>query len=140
LTHRPKPVGTAEVPKLVESAEAAPSAIETAPAMLIEASTGPVKESESEKAAEQPKVLSPPAVTGLSKPSSTITVTPRKRRMASILDAVLEYVKALVPTSVEATSEKSKAAREAITISTANVLAEAGSLKATLIGLVEYIV
>jgi hypothetical protein len=59
------------VPKLVESAEGAPSATETTPAMLIEASIGPVKEPESKKAAEQPKVLSPPAVTGLSKPSST---------------------------------------------------------------------
>jgi hypothetical protein len=66
LTRRPKPIGIAEVPKLIESAEGAPSATETAHAMSIEASTGLVKELESEKAAEQPKVLSPPAVTGLS--------------------------------------------------------------------------
>jgi hypothetical protein len=47
LTNRPKPVGTAKVPKLIESAEGAPSATETSLAMLIEASTGPVKDPES---------------------------------------------------------------------------------------------
>jgi hypothetical protein len=80
--------------------------------MLIEASTGPIKELEPEKAAEQPKVLCPPAVTGLSKPSSTTTATPRKRRMASVIDVVLE------------------SAREAITASTTKVLAEVGPSKA----------
>jgi hypothetical protein len=52
LTRRPKPIGTVEVPKLIEGAEAAPSATEIAPAMPIEASTGPVKERESEKTAD----------------------------------------------------------------------------------------
>jgi hypothetical protein len=129
LTHRPKPIGTAEVPKLIESVEGAPSATKIAPAMLIEAGTGPVKELESEKAAEQPKVLSPPAVIGLSKPSSTTTATPRKRSMDSVLYFVLE--------SVKAAAENSEAIREAITASTANVLVEAGPLKAAPIGLVE---
>jgi hypothetical protein len=52
LTRRLKPIGTAEVPKLIESAEAAPSATKTAPAMSVEVSTDPVKESESKKTAE----------------------------------------------------------------------------------------
>ena len=43
LTRRPKPIGTAEVLKLIESAEAAPSATKTAPVVSIEPSTGPVK-------------------------------------------------------------------------------------------------
>jgi hypothetical protein len=137
LTRRPKPIGTAEVPKLIESAEAAPSATEIAPAMTIEASTGPVKEPKSEKTSEQPKVLSPPAVTRLSKPSSTTTVTPRKRRMPNVLDVVLESLKALVPTFAESSGEKSEDAREAITASTTNVLAEAELSKAAPIGLVE---
>jgi hypothetical protein len=137
LTHRSKPIGRVEVPELIESAEGAPSATKIAHAMLIEASTCLVKEPESEKAAEQLKVLSPPAVTGLSKPSSTTTVTPRKRRMASGLDAVLESVKAPVPAFAKATGEKSEAAREAITASIANVLPEAGSSKVAPIGLVE---
>jgi hypothetical protein len=82
--------------------------------MSIEASTGPVKEPESEKAAEQPKVLSPLVVTRLSKPSSTATATPRKRRMASVLDAVLESMKAPVPATAEASGEKSRDAKETI--------------------------
>jgi hypothetical protein len=69
-------------------------------------------------------VLSPLAIIGMSKPSSTAIVTPRKRRMASILDVVLESVKVPVPASAEATGEKSKVAREAITARMANVLAE----------------
>jgi hypothetical protein len=127
----------ADVSKLIKSAEAIPLATETAPAMPIEASADPVKEPESEKAAEQPKVLSPASVIGLPKPSSTTTATPRKRRMASVLDVVLESVKALVPASTKATGEKSEAATEAIVASMANVLAEARPLRDAPIGLVE---
>jgi hypothetical protein len=137
LTRRSKPIGMAEVPKLIESAKGAPSATEIAPAMLIEASRGPVKEPESEKAAEQTKVLSPLAVIGLSKPSSTTTATPRKRRMASVLDAILESMKAPVPASAEASGEKFGDTKEAVTASTANVLAEARPSKAIPIELVE---
>jgi hypothetical protein len=137
LTCRPKPVGTVDVPKLIESVETVPLATETATAMLIEASTGLVKELESEKIVEQPKVLSPPAVTGLPKPSSTITATTRKRRMASVLDVVLESMKAPVSASAEASGGRSKDAREAVTASTTIVLAEAESSKVVPIGLVE---
>jgi hypothetical protein len=137
LTCRSKPIGTADVPKLIERTEAAPLAIETAPVMPIKASADPVKEPESEKAAEQPKMLSPAAVTSLPMPSSTTTATPRKRRMGSILDPVLESVKAPVSASAEASSETFGDAKEATTASTTNVLAEAGPLEATPIGLVE---
>jgi hypothetical protein len=137
LTCRPKPIGVAKVPKLVESLEAASLATETTPMMPIEASAGPVKELESEKAAEQPKVLSPPAVIGLLKPSSITTATPRKRRMASVLDVVLESVKAPVFASAEASGETSGDAKEATTASMATVLAEAGPSEAAPFGLVE---
>jgi hypothetical protein len=46
LTRRPKPIGTADVPKLIERTETAPLATETAPVMPIEASADPVKEPE----------------------------------------------------------------------------------------------
>jgi hypothetical protein len=137
LTRWPKPIGTVEVSKLIESTEAVPLAIETAPAMPIEASASSIKEPELEKAAEQRKVLSPPVVIGLSKPSSTTTATPRKRRMASVLDVVLEFMKAPVSTSTEASGETSGDAKEATTASTTTVLAEAGPLEASPIGLVE---
>jgi hypothetical protein len=80
LTRRPKPIGTTDVTKLIESAEASPLATKTAPALPIEASAGSVKEPRSEKTAEQPKVLSPTAVTGLPKPSSATTATQRKKK------------------------------------------------------------
>jgi hypothetical protein len=137
LTHRPKPIGMAEVPKLIESAEAAPLATESTLAMSIEASVDPVKEPESEKTTEQPKVLSPSAMTGLPKLSTTTTANPRKRRMASVLDVVLESMKAPTPASAEASNEKSEYAREVITASTTTALAEAGPSKATPIRLVE---
>jgi hypothetical protein len=125
------------VPKLIESGEVAPLATETAPAMPIEASANPVKEPESEKAAEQQKVLSPAVVTRLPKPLSTITTTPRKRRTASILDAVLESVKAPIYASAETSGETSGDTKEATTASMANVLAEAEPSEAAPIGLVE---
>jgi hypothetical protein len=137
LTRRPKPIGTTEVSKLIRSAEAAPLATKTTPAKSIESSNGPVKEPESEKTLEQPKVVSPPAITGLSKPSSTTTATPRKRRMASVLEVVLESMKVPVRASAEASGEKSEDTREVITANTTNVLAEAGPSKAAPIGLME---
>jgi hypothetical protein len=98
LTCRPKPIGAVDVPKLIERAETTPLAIETAPVMPIEASVDPVKEPKSEKVAEQPNVL----VIALPKLSANATTTPRKRRMASVLDVVLESVKMPTPASVEA--------------------------------------
>jgi hypothetical protein len=87
-----------EVPKLIESAKAAPSATESALVMSIESNANPVKESESKKTAEQPKVLIPQGVTGLPKLSTSTIVIPRKR-MTSILDAILEFMKPPTPIS-----------------------------------------
>jgi hypothetical protein len=137
LTRRSKPIGTTEVPKLTERAEAAPLATETAPTMPIEASAGPINELESKKVAEQPKLLSPPSITGLPRPSSTTTATPRKRRTASALDAVLESMKEPIYASAEASGEISGDAKEATTASTSTILAEAGPSEAAPIGLVE---
>jgi hypothetical protein len=100
--------------------------------MPIEAITDPAREPESEKVAEQSKML----VTALSKLSATITTTPRKRRLASVLDAVLEYVKTPPPTSTEASGWKIEDAREKVTTST-SAHAEAGPSEAVLEKLVE---
>jgi hypothetical protein len=64
-------------------------------------------------------------VTVLPKLSATTTGIPRKRRMASVLDVVLEYVKTPPPTSAEASSGKIEDAREMVTAST-SAHAEAG--------------
>jgi hypothetical protein len=120
------------VPKLIERIEAAPLAIETAPVMPIEASADPVKEPGSEKATEQPKVL----VTTLPKLLTTATTTPRKRRMASVLDAVLESVKMPTLASTEASGGKTEDAREVVTIRFSFVHAEARPLEVALVKLV----
>jgi hypothetical protein len=92
--------------------------------MPIEAIADPTRELESEKVAEkvpeQPKMM----VTALPKLSAT-TGTPRKRRMASVLEAVLESMKTSPPSSVEASGGKIEDAREMVTART-SAHAEAG--------------
>jgi hypothetical protein len=65
-----------------------------------------------EKAAKQLKALSPPCTTELPKPSSIPTTTPRKRRMASMLDAVMESMKTSTPASAEAPSTEGKVSKK----------------------------
>jgi hypothetical protein len=101
LTHRPRRIETADVPKLIEGVETAPSATESGLVMPIKTRTDPTEEPKSEKAAEQLKVLSPATTTELLKPSSVSATTPRKRRMASVLDVVLESAKMSAPASAE---------------------------------------
>jgi hypothetical protein len=92
------------VPELIERARVAPSATGLGHVVPVKASTNLAKETKLGKAADQLKVLSPPSTIGLPKPSSVPAVTPRKRRMASVLDTVLESVKTSAPVSTEALS------------------------------------
>jgi hypothetical protein len=88
LTCRPRRIETVDVPKLIERVDTAPLAIEIAPAMPVEAIADPTRERSekvAEKIPEQPKMM----VTALPKLSATTTGTSRKRRMASVLDAIL---------------------------------------------------
>jgi hypothetical protein len=133
LTRTQKPIETVDVLKLFERVETAPLATETAHVMPIEASADPIKEPESEKTAQQPKVL----VTVLPKLSATATTTPRKRRMASVLDVVSESVKTPTPASTEASSKKIEDAREVVTTSASSVHAEARSSEAAPVKLLE---
>jgi hypothetical protein len=50
----------------------------------------------------------------------TTTRTPRKRRMASVLEAVLESVKTSPPSSAEASGSKTRDVKEVITASTSS--------------------
>jgi hypothetical protein len=115
---------------LFERAGIAPSAIEPGQAMLVEASTNPAEELKLEKAADQSKVLSPPGTIGLPEPSSALAATPRKRRMASVLDAVLESVKTSAPVSAEALSTQTKDARKTAVAGVADTPAEVGPSEA----------
>jgi hypothetical protein len=77
----------------------------------------PAREPEPEKVAEKVPEQAKMKVTVLLKLPAT-TGTPRKRRMASVLEAVLEYVKMLPPSSAEAFGSKTKDVLEMITTST----------------------
>jgi hypothetical protein len=122
------------VPKLIEGSA---SMSEPSRSVTVEARTEPAEEPKLEKAVEQLKALSPPCTTKLPKPSRIPATTLRKRRMASVLDDVMESVKTLTPASAEAPntegeiSKKSDEAGMAQTVSEAgpSVSAEAGPSK-----------
>jgi hypothetical protein len=84
----------------------------------------PARESELEKVAEKEPEQPKMKVTVLPKLPAT-TGTPRKRRMASVLEAVLETMK-MPPPSTEASGSKTEDVAEMITAST-SAHAEAGS-------------
>jgi hypothetical protein len=90
LTRRPRRIEMVDVPKL---SEVVIPVIEPCRSMPVEASTNPTEEPKLEKTTEQLKALSSSRATEPPKPSSIPAATPRKRRMASVLDAVMESVK-----------------------------------------------
>jgi hypothetical protein len=75
-------------------------------------------------------------VTALPKLSATATTTPRKRRMASVLDVVLETMKMPTPASIEASGGKIEDAREVVFASISSVNAKAGYSEAAPVKLV----
>jgi hypothetical protein len=58
-----------------------------------------VEEPELEESAGLPKILSPPPEPELPKVSKAPAITPKRRRMASVLDAILESTRAPTPAS-----------------------------------------
>ena len=74
------------------------------------------EEPELEESAGLPKILSPPLEPELPKVSKAPAITPKRRRMASVLDAVLESTRAPTPAS----------AKEAAEAATTRVEVEAG--------------
>jgi hypothetical protein len=92
----------------------------------VEARIEPAKELKLEKAAEQLKALSPPCITELPKPSRIPATTLRKRRMASMLDVVMESVKTLTPASVEAPSTEGEISKKFDEAGMAQTVSEAG--------------
>ena len=96
MTHRPKRIETAEVPKLIEGSSSVSEPSCSAP---IEARIEPAEGPELKKEAEQPKALSLLREIELPKASRIPTATPRKKRMARVLDAVMESIKVPTPAS-----------------------------------------
>ena len=93
------------MPKLGEGPS---SALELSYPAPTEAKTESVEEPKLKIEVEQVKALSPLQETEQSKVQKVVSMTPKRRRMASILDAVMESTKALTPTPIEAPSVEVK--------------------------------
>jgi hypothetical protein len=132
LTHRPRYIETAMVPRLDEGTssitvpgQSAPvdrSAKESAevskvyetgsaeaPKHTAEAKGKAAKEPDREKMAGLPKILSPPPEPEFSKVSKAPAITPKRRRMASVLDVVRESARALTPAPAKKIDEAATA-------------------------------
>jgi hypothetical protein len=96
----------------------------------VEAKTKPAEELKLEMVVEQLKALSPPCRTELPKPSSIPATTLRKRRLASVLDAVMESVKMLTPASTEAPSTEGKVSNKSDEAAIVQTISETGPLEA----------
>jgi hypothetical protein len=123
LTHRPRYIKMATVLKLGEGTSFAAEEEQPAPTIPGEDLTklpkvpvaGPAITPEhnaetKEKAAKEPepklpKILSPPAEAELSKVAKAPATTPKRRRMASVLDAVMETTRALTPAPAKKVAE-----------------------------------
>jgi hypothetical protein len=119
LMHRPRYIETATMSKLGEGTSSTAEAEQPAPAIPREElaempkapAAGPVETPKhgaeaKEKAAREPKlgetiglqeILSPPAEPDLLRISTALAITPKGRRMASVLDVVMESTRALTP-------------------------------------------
>jgi hypothetical protein len=78
-----------------------------------EAKDDVAKEPELEKTVMLPKILSPPVEAELPKVKKATATTPKRRRMASVLDAVIETTKALTPAPAKKVDEAATAEAEA---------------------------
>jgi hypothetical protein len=127
LTHRPRYIETAIVLKLGEGTSSTAEAEQPAPSVPreelsespkvpaagsvktpkhgAEAKGKAAKEPELGETVGLPKILSPPAEPELPKVSKAPAVTPKRRRMASVLDAVLESTRASTPAPAKETVE-----------------------------------
>jgi hypothetical protein len=125
LTHRPRYIEPAVVPKFGAGTSSADEAKEAAPLVQstvesivvpkvptiepVETKVDRAEEPKIEKIMKMPEVLSPPTEAKLPKVQKASAVTPKRRRMANVLDAVLETTKALSPAPTRKFAEAAKA-------------------------------
>jgi hypothetical protein len=74
----------------------------------VEAKVGKAEESKIEEIIKVPKILSSPTDTKLLKVQKASAATPKRRRMANVLDAMLETTKVLSPTATKKVAEATK--------------------------------
>jgi hypothetical protein len=115
LTHRPRYIEPAVVPKFGAETSSADEAKEAAPLVqsteepivvpkvpsveLVETKVDRAEEPKIEEIMKMPEILSPPTEAKLPKVLKASAVTPKRRRMANVLDAVLETTRGLEPCS-----------------------------------------
>jgi hypothetical protein len=80
---------------------------------LVEAKVDKAKKPKVEEIMKMPKIMSPPTEAKLPKVQKASAATPKRRRMANVLDAVLETTKALSPAPTKKIAEAAKARAEA---------------------------
>jgi hypothetical protein len=128
LTHRPKYIETATEPKFGEETSSAAEAEPAAPAAQsveestvvpkvpivkpVEAEDETTRKPELEKATDLPEILSQPVEAELLKVAKAPATTPKRRRMASVLDVVVETTRALTPAPVKKVAKAATAHTE----------------------------
>jgi hypothetical protein len=137
LTHRPRYIETTVVPEFGEGTSSAVEANQDAPAeaeaegstvvpkVLIvgsaEAKDDVAKEPELEKTMMLQKILSPPVEAELPKVTKAPAIALKRRRMASVLDAVIETTKALTPAPAKKFAEAATAEAKAKVVPSVSV-------------------
>jgi hypothetical protein len=131
LTHRPRYIEPAVIPEFGEGASSAAETRETVlpsqsteePAVMPKVPTVKLAETKVDKA-EEPKteeimkmleILNPPTEATVPKVQMGSATTPKRRRMANMLDVVLETTKTLSPAPIRKVAEASKAQLKADT-------------------------
>jgi hypothetical protein len=79
----------------------------------VEAKDDTVEEPKVEEIVKMPEILSPPAEANLPKMQKGPAATPKRRRMASVLDAVMETTKSLSPAPIKKVVKVAKVQAEA---------------------------
>jgi hypothetical protein len=138
LTHRPRYIEPAVIPEFGKGTSSAAEATETVPIVHnveeltvvpkvltvepVEKKIDRAEEPKIEEIMKMPKILSLPTEGKLPKVSNAFVATPKRRRMANVLDAMLETTKALSPAPKKKIVEAAKAQAE---VETAQVEAKA---------------
>jgi hypothetical protein len=103
---------TRQAASIVQSVEE-PTIVPKVPTVRpIESKDDKAEEPQVEKIEKMPEILSPPAEASLPKVQKAPAATPKRRRMASVLDAIMETTKALTPASIKKTAEAAKGQAE----------------------------
>jgi hypothetical protein len=124
LTHRPHCIEPAVIPEFGEETSSAVETKETVPTAqsteestvmpkvltvgLVETKIGRAEKPKIEEIMKMPEILSPPTEATLLKVQKAYAATPKRRRMANVLDVVLETTKALSPVPIRKITEAAK--------------------------------